>query len=134
MGDQDFHSRELLEHCRVCGDSVLKQRTHTCTAHLDQLYRAFRIDVRDDQQHIHPPRFCHRCYSSMTRVSLSTTLNLFQWAPHSDPECRVRQRGHALYLVRHSYTINVGVQSLQYNPPVRAALKVQERTWSPRVQ
>lgn len=92
MEGQEFHSSELLVHCRVCGDSLVKQRvTYPCIDHQDSLYRAFGINGRVDQPHTHPQRFCNRCLVAMKRMSLTTSLVPFKWEPHStESACRVR--------------------------------------------
>ncbi len=88
---QEFHSSEVLEHCRVCGDSLVKQRvTYPCKAHQGSLLHAFTIDVRADQQDTHPPRFCNRCFAKVKKNSLTSSLAPFEWTPHTDSGCTVR--------------------------------------------
>ena len=91
MESQEFHQSELLVHCRVCGDSLVKERvTYQCLAHQDSLYNVFGLDRTADQPHIHPQRFCNRCYVAVKRKSLNTSIILFNWEPHCEAACRVR--------------------------------------------
>ena len=49
MDSQLIHNKELLDHCRVCGGSLMKQRvTYACSAHSDGLHSAFDIDTLCD--------------------------------------------------------------------------------------
>lgn len=90
--DMDGHSKELQQHCRVCGCSTVKDRvTYTCSAYHEALFEAFGIDVMADDTNVHPSRFCNRCYPAMKRKRLTTTLVPFEWVPHSDHESRVRR-------------------------------------------
>lgn len=84
------HFKELATHCRLCGLSLAKQRvTYSCKDHTESLNRAFGIHVQSDQESVHPPRFCQRCFCSTRR---SSAQQLFKWVPHSKPTCAVRTR------------------------------------------
>lgn len=71
---------------------MVKDRvSHTCRTHHDGLYKAFGIDVMEDETEVHPSRFCNRCYASMTRKSFANSLVPFEWTAHTN-ECRVRSK------------------------------------------
>lgn len=89
----DDHSKELQQHCRVCGCSTIKDRvTYSCSAYHEELFEAFGIDIMADKGTVHPSHFCNRCYPAMKRKSLATSLIPFEWTPHSDSECRVTSK------------------------------------------
>lgn len=89
--ESQYHSEELLKHCRVCGGSMVKQRvSYNTIEKADLLYKTHGIDTRGDQPDVHPTRFCIKCHASMLRYTLTTSVISFKWTPHSDPECRVR--------------------------------------------
>lgn len=85
------HAEELTTHCRFCGSSLAKQRvTYSCQDHTESVMKAFGINVRTDQESVHPPRFCHKCFCSLRRSPAH--FHLFKWVPHSEPTCAVRTR------------------------------------------
>lgn len=93
MEDKLFHKKGLLGHCRLCGESLAKERvTYSSLDHIDLLHQALGIDVRQDQDGLHPPRFCNRCYVALARKASITSLALFEWLAHSEPACRVYVR------------------------------------------
>ena len=74
MEGEEFHSSELLVHCRVCGSSLLKQRvTYPCLAHQNRLLASTWVLM-----------------SPMYTPSASATDVLLQWSekassPHLSP-------------------------------------------------
>lgn len=87
MEGQQQHNEELQTHCRLCGVSVVKQRvTYSCKDHTENLMKA-GIDTGDDEECVHPPKFCHKCYCKMRRLA---SLCPFQWLRHTHPTCAVR--------------------------------------------
>jgi hypothetical protein len=44
--DMDIYSKELQQHCRICGGSTIKIRaTYTCSSYHEELNKAYGIDV-----------------------------------------------------------------------------------------
>ena len=64
----DDHSNCVMKLCRVCAETISKQRvTHDCKEKADILAKYMNIDVHTDDPAIHPPRFCNKCYCTLSQ-------------------------------------------------------------------
>lgn len=98
----EFHSEQLAKHCRICGNRLCKAKSraavYLCTKFQEDLLAYFEINVRQDMEHIHPPKFCSRCYAAKTtaakavadRVPYKHAIIPMEWKPHEEEGCTVR--------------------------------------------
>jgi hypothetical protein len=98
----DYHTKQLLLHCRVCGHRVVKKtskkQTYECKAFAAPLQIAFSINTLADNPQVHPEHFCHCCHNSMQRVISARAegvhhrcaLTPFVWEVHANEGCKVQ--------------------------------------------
>ncbi len=79
--------------CRLCGENKNRSReSHSCQAYKDDLYNAFEVDVNNDCDEVHPPKFCDSCYARNLRALMDNrpyihSLTIFEWNEHSQFSC-----------------------------------------------
>ena len=51
------------------------------------LVKKIRINVENDEPHIHPNKFCQSCHTKAGQYSeaICSTLEVFEWTAHIDP-------------------------------------------------
>lgn len=90
------HKQALLNLCRLCGGNLNRSReSYLCHTHKDNIYKAFQIDLDDDSDIIHPPRFCENCNASIARKMkalasnspYSCSLTIVSWSNHTELDC-----------------------------------------------
>ena len=98
----DYHTKQLLLHCRVCGHRVMKRKskrqTYECKAFAAHLQIAFSINTLTDNPQVHPERFCLCCHHSMQRVISARAEGVhhrclvtpFVWEVHTNEGCTVK--------------------------------------------
>ena len=84
-----YHSTKLENCCRVCAKVKSgKSYFHSCIGNQDMLLKAFGIDVSKDDEHVHPPSYCHTCHITAQRLSAGSTaesgVQVFQWSAQVD--------------------------------------------------
>ena len=91
----EYHAKELVKHCRVCGKrfprGARQQKCKVAKALIAQCYKS-DIDVNDNT--VHPRNLCHACVRQMKRIkaaqgsaSLRTTATIFEWTAHTEGRC-----------------------------------------------
>ena len=100
-----WHTKQLAKHCRVCGQRLQRAKTKTktssifsCMERKEELQVTFGITVNDDDNMIHPTRFCSSCYLKTKRRSLAIeksqpydpVISVYVWIPHVTVTCKVR--------------------------------------------
>lgn len=68
----EAHIKCIEALCRFCGNRVRNSVgnigvTHLVESYRDELLGAWGVDVGGDEPDIHPPRFCHRCYTLLKK-------------------------------------------------------------------
>ena len=101
-----FHINELSKHCRICGGRLQKAKskttapTHPCdSSSRDCLLSTFSVDIDTDDPHIHPARFCNRCWAATRKHRIAVedgkeyhcSISPFLWEEHSS-QCKVNYR------------------------------------------
>lgn len=61
------HQQKLSRVCRICGNLLGKDSLKT-DSKIDRIYKAFRINVSEDFQCIHPEKMCMKCYTSLRNI------------------------------------------------------------------
>ncbi|XP_064169470.1 V(D)J recombination-activating protein 1 [Anguilla rostrata] len=104
----DTHMNHLRSLCRLCGLAWVKAKggpEHEVQGVLDEasrmslrrmgckatswpevLLKVFKVDVGGDQETVHPPFFCHRCWKAAIRgggFCCFSRTRVPQWHPHS---------------------------------------------------
>ena len=89
----DYHQKQLLLHCRVCGKRPLvkrkqkkkkkkkKKECYECKAFAAEPDIAFNINTHTDNAQLHPERFSHCCHHSM-QIFISTRAEGVHIAVH----------------------------------------------------
>ena len=88
------HSRWLQEGCRLCGGRLGRYKVSYDCHTTDNKARLLSIGVlvEQDEDAVHPRRFCHGCYNVCVRMTnaraagkhYTPQLTLFHWVAHSD--------------------------------------------------
>ncbi|XP_065667619.1 uncharacterized protein LOC136087920 [Hydra vulgaris] len=61
------HQQKLSRVCRICRNLLGKDSLKT-DSKTDRIYKAFRINVSEDSQCIHPEKMCMKCYTSLKNI------------------------------------------------------------------
>ena len=95
----EFHLKELVKHCRVCGKKLARFRVmYECAKFSEDLTHTFRLMIATDEPAVHPPQFCHGCYNVLMRArkardtgkSYQPCVSPFSWHSHvSEGDCEV---------------------------------------------
>ncbi len=91
----EHHLHCLEEQCRVCGGLLSGQRvSYECDKYS---LKMLKVDTSNDDNDIHPKKFCHKCYCCLKRVEQNTgteiNIQLAEWATHTN-NCDTCQRQH----------------------------------------
>jgi len=98
----EFHSEQLAKHCRICGNRLCKAKSraaaYLCTKFQEDLLAYFQVDVHQDEEHVHPQKFCSRCYAARSTATKAASKKIpykhaitpIDWKPHQDVGCTVR--------------------------------------------
>ena len=81
------HNQTLERLCRICAGFLTKfndpyDTSHSCTEKMEFLTQNYGINVEKDDPEIHPARFCHLCYLSLTRIQRPVF-----WHIHTESGC-----------------------------------------------
>ena len=88
----EYHSTKLENCCRVCA-KVRSGKSYSVLPlmHWQPGYAVeneFGIDVSKDDEHVHPPSYCHTCHITAQRLSAGSTaesgVQVFQWSAQVD--------------------------------------------------
>ena len=72
------HKVKLQQLCRICGERALiksrdKKKPKECGNYEKCIETVFNIDIKNDNEEIHPKTMCHRCYTSAMKFSESAS-------------------------------------------------------------
>ena len=89
----EYHSTKL-ENVTVCAKVRSgKSYFHSCSGSQDMLLKAFNVDVSKDDEHVHPPSYCHTCHVTAQRLCAGGTaesgVQVYQWSAHVDVDCEL---------------------------------------------
>ena len=90
MADNVSHSLNLLKLCRVCGKILADKTIYEVKDFTFKLQDSFRASFIRDESKIHPPNFCHVCFSTMQNVEKRNKIHsIFPiiWQPHNADNC-----------------------------------------------
>lgn len=90
MATGDLHLARLNKLCRICGNT-LPDRSHIVQEHIKNLDSIFRADFYSDRAGIHPKKFCHSCFATISNVlkrDSATAIVPVKWYTHKDTECK----------------------------------------------
>ena len=84
--DPNHHATGLASHCRICGQKF-SRRSETINKVRDKqmqdlIQLTYNIDVHKDDEHIHPPLICLRCYSRMQHMKAGMNKRHIQTNVH----------------------------------------------------
>ena len=84
----EYQSTKLENCCRVC----VKVRSENSSFHSCSGSQ----DMPKDDEHVHPPSYCHTCHVTAQRFSAGGTAKsgvlVFQWSAHVNVVCEVCNR------------------------------------------
>ena len=91
MEGKEYHQKQLVKHCRVCGKTV-KGYAHSVKKEHRNLLAVVGIDISQDSKEVHPNTFCNSCYLTVRQIQVAdlsgnvreTALCPFQWVPHQE--------------------------------------------------
>lgn len=65
----DQHRENLLHLCRLCGQRYGRNErvTYSTWDYAERLEASMMVNVRLDNEDIHPKKFCNSCYRVMTK-------------------------------------------------------------------
>ena len=71
----DYHYKCLDELCRICGN-ILVTGSYVCKVkdHSELFEKTFHIDVNNDNEDVHPPKCCHKCYAVATTAKKADSI------------------------------------------------------------
>ncbi len=86
--DLTNHRDNLKLLCRICGEKLKKAKekyesSYSCTEYVDFLANKYQLNVEKDDNSIHPPRFCNKCY-----LSSSNSRSPVFWEIHTEENCK----------------------------------------------
>lgn len=86
------HKEMLKSLCRVCSKK-LGRVSYSLKKQSNQylIEQCFHVDVSNDDERVHPSRFCNSCYSAMKRMvqvdTVHSSLTIHTWMTHQDGTC-----------------------------------------------
>ena len=91
MEGKEYHQKQLVKHCRVCGKAV-KGYAHSVKKEHRNSLAVVGIDTSKDSKEEHPNTFCNSCYLTVRQVQAADlsgnvrkmALCPFQWVPHQE--------------------------------------------------
>ncbi len=94
------HISELEKLCRVCGAHLHKgksARKYVCAKYQADLYEIFSIDIRLDELHKHPTKFCHPWKNKLHSIKkalqegreMQTNKTVYDWEDHKQQNCPI---------------------------------------------
>lgn len=81
-----FHVDQLAKLCRICA-RVLTGYSYFVKDHVSKLNDTFQIKCEDDEQYIHPSKFCNTCYLTVqncTKRGCKANVEVFTWTVHNE--------------------------------------------------
>lgn len=97
------HRRQIERHCRVCGKRATTMKKD-CKESKELLSEAFGIDILNDRESVHPPKFCNACNQRGKRIVKSKgngtpylcNFSPVTWTAHTEGDsCSVCERFRA---------------------------------------
>ena len=87
--EQIKHNENLDMLCRICS-AVLTDYSYNTKAYDENIEKVFNINVRNDNEEVHPPFFCLKCYATVQNCLKNGSKPSFQstvWSAHKIDNC-----------------------------------------------
>ena len=94
----DIHIKGLEKHCRICARALHKYKCkRNCSQYKELLNQAYSINCMDDDEAIHPSKFCPPCFQRAGRiinakageVFYESSVTPFPWVSHMEDGCSI---------------------------------------------
>ena len=87
----DYHTEELVKHCRVCGKRFPRggpkfDKISTTTKSL--IASCYDVQTENDNKKVHPPEVCHACIAQMRRIKKAQGTAILRTDSHRYPAMR----------------------------------------------